>query len=68
MPGFRFRRYNESMLIPIYTGIFLDNAQVYGLFPPQLSVQPSHLHVTLSNRGGAESVHEELLGLSLIHI
>lgn len=61
-PGFRFRRYNDAMLIPIYTGIFLDNAEVYGLFPPQLSVQPSHLHVTLSYRGGAESAHEELLG------
>ena len=49
-------------MIPIYTGIFLDNAQVYALFPPQLSVRPSHLHVTLSFRGGAESAHEELLG------
>jgi 2'-5' RNA ligase len=50
------------MVIPIYTGIFLDNARVYALFPPQLSVRPSHLHVTLSFRGGVESAHEELLG------
>ena len=50
------------MLIPIYTGIFLDNDQIYSLFPPKLSVRPSHLHVTLSFRGGIESAHEEFLG------
>jgi 2'-5' RNA ligase len=50
------------MVIPIYTGIFLNNDELYALFPPQLSVRPAHLHVTLIFRGGIESAHEELLG------
>lgn len=50
------------MLIPRYTGIFLDKGEIFEKFPPKLSVTPGHLHVTLSFRGGIESAHEEFLG------
>ena len=50
------------MLIPIYTGIFLDSNELYSLFRPKLSVRVGHPHVTLDYRGGIESAHEEFLG------
>ena len=50
------------MLVPIYTGIFLDNDDIYSHFPSKLSVQVGHPHVTLVYRGGVESAHEEFLG------
>lgn len=50
------------MLIPIYTGIFLDGDNVYKLFPPKLFTRIGHPHVTLIYRGGLESAHEEFLG------
>ncbi|MBR6811524.1 hypothetical protein IKM56_03770 [Candidatus Saccharibacteria bacterium] len=50
------------MLIPIYTGIFLNSEEIYGAFPPKLSAWAGHPHVTLTFRGGIESAHEEFLG------
>lgn len=50
------------MLVPIYTGIFLNSDEVYKLFPPKLSIVVGHPHVTLAYRGGIESAHEEFLG------
>lgn len=50
------------MLIPIYTGIFLNSDEVYKCFPSKLSLQVGHPHVTLVYHGGIESAHEELLG------
>jgi len=50
------------MIVPIYTGIFVDTEALWSIFPPKLSVRKGHAHVTLSYRGGVESAHEEWLG------
>lgn len=54
------------MLIPVYTGVFISENELYSVFKPKLSVFKGHPHITLSFRGGIESAHEEWLGEKVV--